>query len=95
MIIIKAGENKKGTMWQTFEKYKWEVESQADSQFSVIDAHDTQCKGLDEFEKVYSIREIFKPDFTVYLQKHSGTTQDNIISEQVLNKGGIETMKLV
>ena len=94
MIIIKAGENKKGTMWQTFEKYKWEVESQADSKFSVVDAHDTQSKGLDEFEKVYSIREIFKPDFTVYLQ-HSGTTQDNVISEQVLNKGGIETMKLV
>ena len=53
------------------------MESQADSQFSLFDAHDTQCKDLDEFEKVYSICEIFKPDFTVYLQKHSGMVLNN------------------
>ena len=82
-------------MRSTIEKDKLEVESQADSQFCVIDAHDTHCKDFDEFEKVYSIREIFKPDFTVYLQKHSGTTQNDDITKQNINKGGIETQKLV
>ena len=40
-------------MRSTIEEDKWQVESQADSQFSVIDAHDTHCKDFDEFEKVY------------------------------------------
>ena len=71
-------------MRSTIEADKWEVESQADSQFSVIDAHDTHRKDFDEFEKVYSIREIFKPDFTVYVQKHSSTKKFSEITKQNL-----------
>ena len=71
------------------------MESQADSQFSVIDAHDTQCKGLDEFEKVYSIREIFKPDFTVYVQGPAGTTVCDDITDQTLKRSSIETQVFV
>ena len=61
-----------------------EGESQADSQLSVIDTHGTLCKDTDEFETAESIRDFFRPDFTVYVQKHSGTTDYSDITKQTL-----------
>ena len=77
------------------EKHIWEAESQADSQLSMIEIHGTPCKDNDEFETAESIREFFKPDFSVYLQKHSGTTDYNDITKQTLKKYSFETQELV
>ena len=50
----------------------------------MIDTHGTPCKDTDEFETAESIREIFKPDFSVYVQKHSCTTDYSDINKQTL-----------
>ena len=50
----------------------------------MIDAHGTPCKDTDEFETVESIREIFRPDFSVYVQKQSCTTDYSDITKQKL-----------
>ena len=71
-------------MKPTNEKHIWEAESQADSQLSMIDTHGTPGKDTDEFETAESIREIFKPDFSVYVQKHSCTTDYSDITKQTL-----------
>ena len=82
-------------MWLTNEKNKFEVESQADSQLSMIDTHGSPCMGTDEYEMVESIREIFRPDFTVYVQKHAGTTVCDDIPDQTLKRSSIETQGFV
>ena len=71
-------------MQPTNEKHIWEAESQADSQLSMIDTYGTPCKYTDEFETAESIREIFKPDFSVYVQKHSCTNDYSDITKQTL-----------
>ena len=50
----------------------------------MIDTYGTPCKYTDEFETAESIREIFKPDFSVYVQKHSCTNDYSDITKQTL-----------
>ena len=46
----------------------------------MIDTRGIACEDVDEFEKKETIREIFKPDFTVYTKDHSRVSMyDNII----------------
>ena len=71
------------------------VESQADSQLSKIDTHGSPCMDTDEYAMVESIREIFKPDFTVYVQEHAGTTVCDDITDQTLKRSSIETQGFV
>ena len=71
-------------MQTTIQTNKWDAESHVDSQLSVIATHGTQGKNIDEFEKVETIGEIFKPDFTVYVQKHSSTKKFSEITKQNL-----------
>ena len=82
-------------MWLTNEKNKFEVQSQADSQLSMIDTHGSPCKGTDEYEMVESIRDIFRPDFTVYVQEHAGATVFDDITDQTLKRSSIETQGFV
>ena len=80
-MIIKEREQIKGKMWPSNEKTKWKVESQADSQLSMIDTHNTPRMDTDKNVKVEPIHEIFRPDFTVYVQEHGSTAMnyDDII----------------
>ena len=71
-------------MWPDIEKNKMDLESQADSYLSMIDTHGTPRKDMakfEEFEKAESIRDIFKPDFTVYVLGHCGLTVNNDITD--------------
>ena len=80
-MIIKEREQIKGKMWPSNEKTKWKVESQADSQLSMIDTHNTPRTDIDEYLEVESIHKFFRPDFKVYVQEHASTAMnydDNI-----------------
>ena len=76
-------------------KNNLKVESQADSQLSMIDTHGSPCMDTDEYAMVESIREIFKPDFTVYVQEPAGTTVCGDITDQTLKRSSIETQVFV
>ena len=82
-------------MQTTIQTNKWDAESQVDSQPSVIATHDTPRKNIDEFEKAETIGEIFKPDFTVYVQKHPSTQKYPEITKQNLKNARFETQELL
>ena len=75
-MIIKGREQIKGTMWPSNEKTKWKVESRADSRLSMIDTHNTPRSDINEYVEVEPIHEIFRPDFTVYVQEHGSTAMN-------------------
>ena len=73
------------------EKSILKAESKADSQMSMIDTRGTPRKNIDKYEKVESIREYFRPDFTVYVQEHASTTKNCGTIDQTLKHASIKT----
>ena len=59
----------------------------------MIDSRDTPLKDIYEFEESESILEIFKPDFTVYVQEHCGMTDSNK-TEHEIKSNKFETKNL-
>ena len=96
-LIIKIKISKQGTMQPSNEKSKLKAERQAESQLSMIDTRGTQHKDIDKYEKVESIRDFFRPDFTVYVQQHASTTKNGNadITDQTLKQASIETQGCV
>ena len=79
-------------MWPSNERTKWKVESQADSRLSMIDTHNTPRIDIDKYVTVEPIHEIFRPDFTVYVQEHASTAMNyGDITDQTLKQASIET----